>query len=101
MLLPNYIYGVPYGFLQVFIIILYENPELFPLQVSLSYKQSTLVLASSAALISTLLLLFFLLVEHYSLICLLVFRITILNWCQNWYCKLQFSALFVIVCLFV
>jgi hypothetical protein len=41
------LYGVPHGILQVFIIILYENvfqnPKLFPTQVSLSPKQSTLV----------------------------------------------------------
>jgi hypothetical protein len=40
------LYGVPQGSLQVFIIILYENmfqnPELFPTQVSLSPEQSTL-----------------------------------------------------------
>jgi hypothetical protein len=40
------LYGVPHGILQVFIIILYENvfqnPELFPTQVSLSPRQSTL-----------------------------------------------------------
>jgi hypothetical protein len=29
-------------FLQVFIIILYENPDIFPMQVSLSPEQSTL-----------------------------------------------------------
>jgi hypothetical protein len=46
MSLPNYMYGVPHGILQVFILILYENlfqnPELFPTQVSLSPEQSTL-----------------------------------------------------------
>jgi hypothetical protein len=40
-------YGVHHGILQVFIIILYEyvfqNPELFRTQVSLSHKQSTLL----------------------------------------------------------
>jgi hypothetical protein len=42
---------VPHGILQVFIIILnenvFQNPEVFPTQVSLSPKQSTLVLAKS------------------------------------------------------
>jgi hypothetical protein len=41
------LYGVPNVILQVFIIILYQNvfqnPELFPTQVSLSPKQSTLL----------------------------------------------------------
>jgi hypothetical protein len=45
---------VPHGILQVFIIILYENvfqnPEVFPTQVSLSPKQSTLVGAGPAGL---------------------------------------------------
>jgi hypothetical protein len=40
------LYGVPHGIWQVFIIILYEyvfqNPELFRTQDSLSHKQSTL-----------------------------------------------------------
>jgi hypothetical protein len=40
------LYGVPHAILQVFIIILYgnvfQNPELFPTQVSLSPEQSTL-----------------------------------------------------------
>jgi hypothetical protein len=47
MSLPNYLYGVSHEILHVFIIILYEyvfqNPELFRTQVSLSHKQSTLV----------------------------------------------------------
>jgi hypothetical protein len=47
------LYGVPHGILQVFIILLYENvfqnPELFPTQVSLSPKQSTLVIALGSA----------------------------------------------------
>jgi hypothetical protein len=41
------LYGMPHGTLQVFIIILYDNvfqnPELFRTQVSLSPEQSTLV----------------------------------------------------------
>jgi hypothetical protein len=40
------LYGVPHGILQVFIIILYknvfQNPELFPTQVSLYPEKSTL-----------------------------------------------------------
>jgi hypothetical protein len=40
------LYGVPHAILQVFIIILYgnvfQNPELFPTQVSLSPEKSTL-----------------------------------------------------------
>jgi hypothetical protein len=40
------LYGMPHGALQVFIIILYDNvfqnPELFRTQVSLSPEQSTL-----------------------------------------------------------
>jgi hypothetical protein len=43
------LYGMSHGTLQVFILILYENafqnPELFPTQVSLSPEQSTLVFA--------------------------------------------------------
>jgi hypothetical protein len=45
MVLPI-VYGMPHGTLQVFIIILYDNvfqnPELFRTQVSLSPEQSTL-----------------------------------------------------------
>jgi hypothetical protein len=44
------LYGVLHAILQVFIIIVYENvfqnPELFRTQVSLSTEQSTLALAS-------------------------------------------------------
>jgi hypothetical protein len=43
------LYGVPHGILQVCINILYENvfqnPELFPSQISLYRKKSTLVMA--------------------------------------------------------
>jgi hypothetical protein len=49
------LYGVPHGILQVFIIILYrnvfQNPELFPTQVSLYPEKSTLALLFGVMLV--------------------------------------------------
>jgi hypothetical protein len=52
------LHGVPHGILQVFIIILsenvFQNPEVFPTQVSLSPKQSTLAAAMAVQWSETL-----------------------------------------------